>query len=223
MKSILATGLLAAAFVVSQLPAQAQLQAGLRLGLNASRVIGDNAASPDMGFGYQAGIFARFTVAGVHVQPELVAAARNYSFTQTINADGVFSNTDKKIKATYLEFPVYLVFDLHDRLDLLLGPYLAFKTSSKQDVANLPGGDGFELEGGELGLSGGVTYFFKHEIDLSLRGQYALSNGYFKQNQNIPGPESLSVRNLSFQVTLGLPISSSGAGDAIPKTYKESY
>ena len=125
MKPLFCAALAAIAFLFCQAPVLAQTQAGLRLGANTSKVTGDHVTSPSaMGIGYQAGLFVRVHALGLHLQPELLFTSRKYKFTQVLGNPGSTTPSEKEISSTYLDFPVYVLIDLTEKVNLLVGPML---------------------------------------------------------------------------------------------------
>jgi len=172
MKKII---LILLAVVVSS-GAFAQLSFGLKAGAQSNNVKMDEitngasaiAAAGDASWGFHGGVFFRFSLLGIIIQPEVLfaTAENNFLIDDGITADQVVSQKYNK-----LDIPLMIGFKLGP-VRLMGGPAASIKLTSDTDMSDVEGLYKTATFGYQAGL--GVDLFNKLTLDVRYEG--GLSN-----------------------------------------------
>jgi|GEM_PF-2427580 len=171
-------------------PSFAQIDIGLKFGLNVSNVSSSNEEDFTNLVDFNSGVVVRFKMADKFLLNTEVLSS-NKGFNSLLTPGGTTSN-----KLTYLSFPVLLQYYATDKIYFQLGPELNFLTKAKiknSTIDSLVTGDyntfDFSLAGGV-----GVTIFKV----LNLETRYSLGFSQIKKEENTFG----SYKNRTFQISL---------------------
>lgn len=121
-----------ALLVLPTLAAGQELEAGVRLGVGITTLVGDDAEDPDSRNRFVGGIYGTIPVTDrFSVQPELLFAQKGASYPDSLDS----SAFDAKLSLDYLEIPVLARISLtpegsrsRTRFHLLVGPSFSIET-----------------------------------------------------------------------------------------------
>lgn len=185
----------------------AQIQLGLKGGLNLSSLKGDDAPeNAENRTGFAGGAFLQYQFSSMFaIQPELTYSMKGATEKGNFDFEGFQYDYDATYKLNYLEIPVLLKLIIPTqgagvRPTIFAGPSVAFKMSSKQsveingqsvedDLENIKstdfglvfgGGLGFPLGKGELGFD--IRYILGLSTIDDSSDNYDVKNGVINFN-----------------------------------------
>ncbi|MBC8111764.1 MAG: PorT family protein [Verrucomicrobia bacterium] len=191
---VLALGLFAA------ISATAQVNFGLKLGVNANQLVPSNSSLKNDGFkyGFVGGAFLRFGINGWYLQPEAVFAQKGANLQSSgTNVDA--GDIERNINS--LDVPILFgkAFGNRAKFRINAGPVIGFPLSAKQDGENRYKN---ALSGANVGYQAGigldvkkVTFDLRYEGGLSKvgNGSYTVGGQTFNTDDRIS----------TFQFTIG--------------------
>ena len=152
MKNFKLTFMIAAMLLVATV-VNAQTSFGVKAGVNASNVYGENVKNTDAKIGFHAGVTADFHFTpNVAIQTGLLASTKGYSF----------NGSELKYSANpiYLEVPVHLAYKVDvtpgTRIVFHGGPYVAYGIAGKVSGEDVFDKDGFGMKRFDTGAGFGV-------------------------------------------------------------------
>ncbi len=146
------------AMLVIVTAASAQLNLGIKGGLNMSNMVGDKIDDSNMKLGFHAGIAADY-----EFMPSMALQTGLFFSTKGAKAN-VVGNTDASINSMYLQVPVHFAYKLDatpgTRIVFHAGPYVAYGVGGKvkvgdKNLADVFGDKGF-FKAFDAGLGLGV-------------------------------------------------------------------
>lgn len=181
----------------SSIAAQAQLEYGIKGGLNIADIVMTNYINPDiesdlmLKLGPHAGFFVRGAVnERVGLAGELLYSSKG------VNANG-------RINLNYIAMPLLLEYKLSDKVFAEVGPELAYMFSATSEFGNAASTYNNKFD---LGLDGGIRLAVR-KIDLGMR--YCV--GMFSVREPVEfntssGNEKIKYQNRVLQVYLGFKL-----------------
>ncbi|MDU8887273.1 porin family protein [Yeosuana sp. MJ-SS3] len=169
---------------------------GLKAGLNASTIRGDDTDNLDPRIGFQFGGFAEFCFDEVvAIQPELLYSQQGAKYSESDGYDGTF-------KLDYINVPVMAKFNLGENFAIEAGPQAGILISAKDDYES-SGDSGVDdikddIKNIDYGASFGISYDFDSGYVLGAR--YNLG---FADINDFSGSESFKNHNGVFQFYVG--------------------
>lgn len=159
--------LLSSVLVFTVAVVNAQISAGLKLGMNLSQMRfemdGDSETS-DMALGVQTGGFVNFKVSETFsVQPELLFS--RYGGKQSEYDDDLDENITQTFKADYLAVPLMLKFNVAPNVNIQFGPEVGILLAAKVKAEAL--GQSISLDVKDLfntvnfGINGGLGFSYQ--------------------------------------------------------------
>lgn len=160
--------------------ALAQPTFGIKGGLNLSNLSIEDASDKNMVTGLHAGVFLNLPVSEVFsIQPELLFSQKGTKW----ETGGSLADIEAKLKQSYVDIPVNLVYNLARDFDFQLGPYIGFLAASKLDGTFESELDKDHFNSVDFGVQGGLRFFlspvylgftYKHGImQVSKDGEYS--------------------------------------------------
>lgn len=177
------------AAVVAATASFAQINLGIRAGLDMNTLWGDDTEDAASGIGFQAGIGAKISLPllPITVAPEVVIDMRNYDLREDVTTT-----------EWALDIPVLVRFSLLPILYLEAGPELAFNLSTSTDygdkVTVKADDDAFNTF--EFDLVFGVGTGILPLVDIDFRVVLGLTNIY--DDESIAGTSELDIKNMQF-------------------------
>jgi hypothetical protein len=210
-KTLASTALIAGALVAEPNSASAQLVLGAKLGATFSTLDFDPDEGGDQSrlTSFGGGGFLRFGMAGLSLQPELLAVTKGSKFDDT---DG-----SGKIKLDYIEVPVFLRFGLSSGASfapyLMVGPSFSFDIGCSLEGES--GGVSVDVDCDDTGL--GEDFIDRNKFDIgaaaALGFEFAAGPGnilvegrYTHGFSDIDKGEGSKARNRMFGVFAGYAI-----------------
>jgi hypothetical protein len=144
-----------------QLVAQTMARAGIRGGVNASKIYISNAGDENALIGFHAGVYGQFLSSKrFAIQPELLFSTKGYNAQYT-----ELDNQEIKYRLNYLDLPILAVIKLGDAGEIHLGGYASYLLGSTISYdPNLANGinkiNKDDLKSYDYGLSGGLGINF---------------------------------------------------------------
>lgn len=173
----------------------AQIQYGIKGGLNLSNIHKSNNAATTNLAGFNAGITTRIYLEDkLNLRPEMVISNKGYSALMV-----PFGTTHNKL--TYLSIPVLAEFSPADRFYLELGPEFNFLMGARMKNNTITIKTNNSYQSFDLALAGGGSYYLGKNIYLEAR--YLLGVTPIEKNTS-PNQKSL---NRTFQINLNYLIS----------------
>lgn len=184
----------------------AQLQGGIKAGLNLANFTGDDADGGKIRLGYHVGGYLTFNVSdALSIQPELLINSLG-SKTKESGSDPDLGDytIEGEIIVTYVTVPVMFVFKLNDQINIQAGPQLGILIAGKakyditSDLITTSGSEDVkdQFKSTDFGLSAGLGANFG-PVNASLR--------YYLGLADIPDADA-SVKNSAFMFSLGYNI-----------------
>ncbi|HMC01283.1 MAG TPA: porin family protein [Flavobacteriaceae bacterium] len=169
---------------------------GLKAGLNASTIRGDDTDNLDPRIGFQFGGFAEFCFDEVvAIQPEVLYSQQGAKYSDSDGYDGTF-------KLDYINVPVMAKFNLGEKFAIEAGPQAGILISAKDDYKSSDdsGVDNIkdDIKNIDYGASFGLSYDFDSGYVLGAR--YNLG---FADINDSPETASLKNQNGVFQLFVG--------------------
>ena len=167
----------------------AQINFGIRAGVDMNTLWGDDTEDAASGIGFQAGIGAKISLPllPITVAPEVVIDMRNYDLREDVTTT-----------EWALDIPVLVRFSLLPILYLEAGPELAFNLSTSTDygdkVTVKADDDAFNTV--EFDLVFGVGTGILPLVDIDFRVVLGLTNIY--DDESIAGTSELDIKNMQF-------------------------
>ncbi len=185
----------------------AQLQGGIKAGLNLANFTGDDADGSKVRLGYHVGGYLTFDVSdALSIQPELLINSLG-SKTKESGSDPDLGDytIEGEIIVTYVTVPVMFVFRLNDQINIQAGPQLGILIAGKakyditSDLITTSGSEDVkdQFKSTDFGLSAGLGANF---------GPVTTSLRYYLGLADIPDADA-SVKNSAFMLSLGYNIS----------------
>jgi hypothetical protein len=138
---------------------------GLKGGLNLSHLSIEDANDKNIIPGFHAGGFASIPVSGAFsIQPELLYSMKGTKWEQ----QSASFTSEVKLKLSYLELPVNLVYNLARDVDFQVGPYVGFLLGANADSEIKSGSTSINFsnelskehfKSTDFGLQGGMRFF----------------------------------------------------------------
>lgn len=202
MKKLLIVLFALALFSIS---AQAQMQLGLKAGLNLANLSGDDAGSPDSKTAFAFGGFFAYQFSPMFaIQPEIYYSMKGATDKMTVEG----ATIDLTYTFDYIEIPLLVKFMIpiqgsNVKPDIFAGPYLGINTTAKvkgeyqgdsqeEDIEDFKssefglqfgGGVGFPVGNGELGFDVryimGLTNIFDVESDPDIKNSVINFNLFY--------------------------------------------
>jgi hypothetical protein len=202
MKKLLVVLFALAFFSIS---AQAQMQLGLKAGLNLANLSGDDAGSPDSKTGFAFGGFFTYQFSPMFaIQPEIYYSMKGA--TEKMTVEGI--TVDLTYTFDYIEIPLLIKFMIpiqgsNIKPAIFAGPHVAINTTAKvkaeyqdqsqeEDINDFKstefglqfgGGVGFPVGNGELGFDiryiMGLTTLFDVEADPDVKNSVLNFNLFY--------------------------------------------
>ena len=152
--------------------AQSPWTYGIKAGANLSGFHTKNSTNTDL-HGFQVGGLVNYQATDIFaVQAELHYLQKGGAFTKTEIGSGSFKSYYTESKLSYLEVPLVAQLIVFKKLRVEIGPQISFLVSDKTSI------DGEEIESDpnstDLGLAGGLSYYFNHAIFVQTRYVYGL-------------------------------------------------
>jgi outer membrane immunogenic protein len=156
--------ILAIAIIASGVPAMAQVQVGVKGGINIATVkykkIGENTAS----VGYNAGLLARIRVTdGFFIQPEAQYSLKGYRYN-TNSSSGTGTT-----RLNYFTVPLLAGFNISDKFQGLIGPEFGYLISANSVFAGNKTKINDLFEHFDWGLDLGATYKITNTLGVEAR------------------------------------------------------
>lgn len=159
------TGLMASAQAWSD-----DFQFGIKGGLNASTVTGDDFDSPDGRTSFYVGLLAEAPLSErVSLQPEVLYSSQGFKLS---------GDNDAEFQVDYLQVPVLLKIYLIDGLNIQAGPQFGFKVNEEVDFEPTEDDGDFEtdaIKDNDIGITAGAEYKFGQSFFLQARYSYGFS------------------------------------------------
>lgn len=167
------------AMVAMAVGASAQIQWGVKGGLNLSNLRGDS--DGDMKPSIYAGAFAEFALSDAWaIQPEVV-------YSRQGTKDG-----DIKLRVNYLNIPIMAKFYVMDKWSFEAGPQIGFKMNAKVTDGDNSVKVSDQFKGIDFSIGLGTSYMFTDNLGASARYNFGVSN--------VSDISGAKVRNNVFQV-----------------------
>jgi hypothetical protein len=172
------------ALALFSISAQAQMQLGLKAGLNLANLSGDDAGSPDTKTAFAFGGFFTYQFSPIFaIQPEIYYSMKGAKDKMTMGS----STIDLSYSFNYIEIPLLIKFmipikDSNVKPAIIAGPYFAINTTAKVKAeyqGQSEEADIDELKSSEFGLQlgGGVGFPVGNgELGFDVRYIMGLSN-----------------------------------------------
>ena len=147
--------------------AYAQIQIGIKAGVNVSNFTGDfGGYEPEALTSPHGGVFLRWRF-GTHLalQPEVVFSVQGASITDPS------TNTEEDYKASYVNIPIMLQYHFNGGLYIEGGPQVGFKVDE-----DIPGVPDDILESNDVALALGLGYQLKGGLGIGARYTFGMSN-----------------------------------------------
>lgn len=187
---------------------------GVRAGINFQNLNGKQGDGDqlknDLKPGFNVGVNAELPVApDFYLQPGLLFS------TKGARQDNAFGNEDAKIKLSYLEVPVNLLYKPllgQGRLLLGFGPYIAYAIGGEYELGDASTDIKWanEISGAQAmdpyfkRLDAGANLLFGYELSSKLSAQLNAQLGLLKINPRIMGQDNESTtKNTGFGVSVG--------------------
>lgn len=187
---------------------------GVRAGVNFQNLNGKQGNGDqlenDLKVGFNAGVNAELPVApDFYLQPGILFS------TKGARQNNAFGNEDAKIKLSYIEVPVNLLYKPllgEGRLLLGFGPYIAYGIGGKYEIGDVSRDIKWENEisGAQTvdpyfkRLDAGANLLFGYELSSKLSAQLNAQLGLLKINPRITGQDDESTtKNTGFGVSVG--------------------
>lgn len=105
---------------------------GIKGGLNLSTISTDVGSDKNLKPGFHVGVFNKFAFSETFaIQPELLFSTKGLkiNYDETMIVDG-----ETRFNTTYIDLPIYLVFNLSEAFQIQAGPYLSYLISANVDT-----------------------------------------------------------------------------------------
>ena len=179
----------------------AQVDFGLRAGLNSNRLIASQSGwkAEDLRIGFAGGAFLRLKSNHFYLQPELIFSQKGGNLKPK---DELGNVSEIKRSINSLDVPIMVGASfLKDIFRANLGPVISFPINAKQDGGDNSGDYQKSLKGATVGYQvglgadiGRLTLDFRYEGNLS------------KMGDSLPGGFKVDDRVSTFQLTAGFKI-----------------
>lgn len=201
-KLLLSIGLVAMSFT-----SFAQLQFGVKAGLNYSNLNFNDDQEMDQNakLGSQFGLFADYKLADkISIRPELLFSGKGNSIDNTVEALGQKIETSLKAKLSYIELPINIAYNVTDAISVYGGLSASYLMSAKsvgsvkttgileiEEDTDVDIKDSFETI--DFGFNLGLSYKLNDQILLDARFSPSL----------IDAQENLAVKNSNLSLSVG--------------------
>ena len=191
------------AFTFFSVAANAQINLGLKAGLNLASLPSDFESASAVGF--HGGIWAKVGAGPVGFRPELLISTKGGETTITSNDPATgFTNLKNDINLVYADVPLLLEFSPVPILKVHLGPQFSFLLSDKVDVNDVSGSvqaieEAYDFNDLDLGLVFGLGVTVM-KFDAGIRYNLGLSK---VSEFNLAGVQNTDFKNSVIQVSVG--------------------
>ena len=154
--NILAISLFTGFLIVQSGTVCGQATLGVKAGLNLSNLSLENTSDKNMVTGLHAGVFLNFPIAeAFSIQPELLFSQKGTKWDPLESV----ADAEAKLRQSYIDIPVNLVYNLAKDFDFQLGPYVGFLARSKLDKEFENDLEKADFNSLDFGVQGGLRFF----------------------------------------------------------------
>jgi len=183
---------------------EAQMNFGVKAGLNMATLSGDNTDDAELMPGYQVGLVTNFNMGDAFtIQPGLILAGKGSNFSTEMMGE----TFDQSISLNYLEIPINAVYNVSD-FQIFAGPYLGFGLFGKVkfDADELDDSDieftsdvdeeteDVPVNSLDYGLNIGAGYMINESIQI--QAGYGLGLGNINPKYNGEDPEDNTTNSV---------------------------
>jgi hypothetical protein len=191
---------LVVAFIAGNLSARAQVEIGLKAGMNVNTVKYRKAEPNTASIGFNVGVLTQITVnKSFFIQPELLYSVKGYRST-LVGYNGYTTS-----RLNYINLPILAGFPISQQLAFLIGPEFGYmvKAAYKEGGATLNATDLYQRF--DWGLDLGATYKFTPALGVEVRYNYGfrgIVRGITTDDNGVPNGSNKDGANRVFQAGL---------------------
>lgn len=179
---------------------------GVKGGMNIANlnISGDTSPSMSSIVNLHVGAFAEFKInTKMAFQPELIYSVQGAKYSQVVEFDGNFYDTDNTLKFSYLNVPLMFKYYPESKFYLEAGPQLGLLSSAKVKVDVVGFGSGSDdvkefFKTVDFGMNIGLGYNFSKKVFANARYNFGLTNVADTE----PG-DNTKMKNSVFSISLG--------------------